>query len=191
MYNLYGPDDVKLIWRRSKGQLLDHHARKVVKFGGGSVMVWGAITSRGVGKLVFIDTKMNSELYVDILRSGLRGTIEMHGFKLDEVIFQQDNGPKHVSNHTKNFLAPLCSAGMCILKWPSNTADMSIIEHVWDDVDKRVRQSLPAQPSIADLKGTIEREWYATRPAYIKRLFESLPRRFNSLFKAKGGYTKY
>ena len=167
-YNLHGPDGTKRVWRYPGSPILDHHVRKVVKFGGGSVMVWGAITHSGVGKLVFIEEKMNSELYVDILRSGLRGTIELYGYDLDQIIFQQDNDPKHLSNYTRSFLSQLCSFGMRILRWPSCSPDMNIIEHVWDDVDKRVRQSLPQTPNMNDLKSIIEEEWYKTDPVYIK-----------------------
>lgn len=190
-FNLYGPDGTKRCWRRPGSLLRDHHVRKVVKFGGGSVMVWGAITYRGVGKLIFIDQKMDSELYVSILRSGLRATIEMHGFNLADVIFQQDNDPKHVSAYTKTFLRRLLDAGMRLLRWPSCSPDMNIIEHVWDDVDRRVRLALPEKTTIANLKAVIEREWYATDPAYIRSLYDSIPRRIDALFRAKGGYTKY
>jgi len=50
--------------------------RNTVKFGGGLVMVLSAITSRGVGKLIFIEDKMNSEMFCDILNTGLFQTLE-------------------------------------------------------------------------------------------------------------------
>lgn len=190
-FNPHGPDGIKRIWRRPGSLLLGHHVRKVVKFGGGSVMVWGAITYRGVGRLVLIEQKMNSEVYVEVLRSGLRRTIEMYNRDLADVIFQQDNDPKHVSKYTMKFLGQLCNARMRLLKWPSCSPDMNIIEHVWDDVNKRVRESLPAEPNIDILIEKLGKEWHSTDPAYIRRLYESIPRRIDALFKAKGGYTKY
>ena len=47
-YNLQGPNNALKIWRYLGIQLRARHIRQVVKYGGGSVMVWGAITSRGV-----------------------------------------------------------------------------------------------------------------------------------------------
>lgn len=61
-FNLHGPDGTKRGWRRPGSQLLEHHVRKVVKFGGGSIMVWGAITYHGVGRLVFIHQKIDSQV---------------------------------------------------------------------------------------------------------------------------------
>ena len=44
---------------------------------------------------------MNAEFYVNILRSHLPKIEDLLG---DEWCFQQDNDPKHTSNHAKKFL---------------------------------------------------------------------------------------
>lgn len=67
-------------------------------------MIWGAITYHGVGELKFIETTMNSEMYVDILENEYARTLNMHGFDIQGSIFQQDNDSKHLSNYTKNYL---------------------------------------------------------------------------------------
>ena len=84
----YGPDGNKHVCQKPGKQLLDHHVIPTVKFGGGSVMVWGAITYYGVEKLVFINTKMTAEDYVAILELGYAGTLEMHGFDFGSSILQ-------------------------------------------------------------------------------------------------------
>jgi len=70
------PDGPYKVYRVPGSPAKSHHVRNTVKFGGGSVMVWGAITSRGVGKLLFIEGKMNSEMFCDILNTGLFQTLE-------------------------------------------------------------------------------------------------------------------
>jgi Transposase len=40
-FNLYGPDGKKRVWRRPGSILLNHDIKETVKYGGGSVMVWG------------------------------------------------------------------------------------------------------------------------------------------------------
>ena len=41
--------------------------QSTVKFGGGSVMVWGCITSDGVGPLTTVDGRMKAKDYIDLL----------------------------------------------------------------------------------------------------------------------------
>jgi len=151
-------------------------------------MVWGCITSRGVGKLLFVEGSMDAEQFIQILSSGLHSTAIMHGFNLGDVILQQDNDPKHNAKITQEWIS---DNNIELLPWPSCSPDMNIIEHVWNDVNNRIR-ARPVKPStINELKAVIEEEWYATPFQYIRTLFDSMPRRINVLYKAKGGYTKY
>ena len=45
--------------------------QSTVKFGGGSVMVWGCITSDGVGPLTIVDGRMKAKDYIDLLEQTL------------------------------------------------------------------------------------------------------------------------
>ncbi|KIK93135.1 hypothetical protein PAXRUDRAFT_72008, partial [Paxillus rubicundulus Ve08.2h10] len=72
---------------KKKGEGLTSREVKItVKFGGGSLMVWGCIGWNG---------------YVAILEGGLLQTMEGSGIPADDDIFQQDNDPKHTSRRTQ------------------------------------------------------------------------------------------
>nr|ACM08864.1 Transposable element Tcb1 transposase [Salmo salar] len=43
-----------------------------VKYGGGSIMVWGCFAASGPGQLAIIDGKMNFQVYQDILQDNVR-----------------------------------------------------------------------------------------------------------------------
>ena len=45
---------------------------------------------------------MDADLFVVILEDELQGTLEYYNLKPEEVIFQQDNDPKHTSKKAKN-----------------------------------------------------------------------------------------
>ena len=100
-YNLYGPDGYKRVWRDPQLPLENHHVRHVVKYGGGSVMVWGFITYYGVGKFIFIETKMNAEVFIDTLSSGFRQTLDMHNLRVNEIVLQMDNNSKHTAKRLR------------------------------------------------------------------------------------------
>lgn len=184
----YGPDGNNRVWRRRGSPLKSHHYTSTVKFGGKSVMVWGAITYHGVGKLVFIDGKMNSEMYVEILKTGYVQTLEMHGFRLPESIFQQDNDSKHTSLFTKRYLF---ENNYRVLKWPSISPDMNPIENVWGYIKNKLSLIKNKPSTVTELKIKIKEIWENIPVEYIRELFDSMPRRVKALLKAKGGHTKY
>ena len=62
-----------------------------VKYGGGSIMVWGCMTWDGPGFLVKIDSTLDSALYIRILQDELLNTIDWYNIDPEQYIFQQDN----------------------------------------------------------------------------------------------------
>jgi hypothetical protein len=91
-------------WKEKGTSLKESHIKQTLKFGDGSIMVWGAITSKGVGELVRIEKNVTSEEYIKILRKGLLGTYRKHGLSSTTSIFMQDNAPAHCSATTKEWL---------------------------------------------------------------------------------------
>ena len=59
-------------------------------------MVWGCMSSKGVGKLEIIKRTMDKYAYKSILTKNLRSSAAMMGLD-EDFIFQQDNDPKHTS----------------------------------------------------------------------------------------------
>ncbi len=46
-----------------------------------------------------------------------------------------------------------------VLAWPAYSLDMSPIEHVWDALDRHIRQRVPVPANILQLHIAIEEEW--------------------------------
>lgn len=167
---------------------LSQNVDKRVKFGGGSLMVWGVISWHGVGRLHCIDGHMNAELYCVILEESLLGSLADKSVAQDDFIFQRDNDPKHASHHAKFWYQ---AQGINVLLWAPSLPDMNIIEHVWNLLDQRVQSRNQLPRNLGELWIALEEEWYSIEVSYIQKLFTSMPRRIVALQDANGSYTKY
>ncbi|GBB84788.1 hypothetical protein RclHR1_11360002 [Rhizophagus clarus] len=110
-----------------KHPLQDAHVKPTVKFGGGSIFVWGCFTSSGVGYLVRMEGGLDAELYCKILEEDLMGTLHYYDLDTNDIIFQQDNDPKHTATRTKQWFE---DNEIEVLSWPPQSPDLNPIEHL-------------------------------------------------------------
>ena len=60
------------------------------------------MTWEGVGYAAKIDGRMDGDLYLQILKDELQQTLEHYGLIPSNIIFQQDNDPKHTCKKLEN-----------------------------------------------------------------------------------------
>ena len=65
--NRFGSDGRSWVWKEQGAPLQEHHVKGTVKFGGGSLMMWGCMTCDGVGYACKIEGNMDAALYTNIL----------------------------------------------------------------------------------------------------------------------------
>ncbi len=151
-------------------------------------MVWGCFSSFGVGNIVRIYGNMNGELYRQILDEDLLGTIQWHELDKDNIIFQQDNDPKHSANLTKQWFE---DNDVNVLEWPPQSPDLNPIEHLWNEIDRRLRQLEYRVHNQDQLWEAIQKIWVETDNDFLTKLIQSMPERINDVIKAKSGYTRW
>ncbi len=66
-------------------------------------MIWGAMSSAGVGPLCFLKTNVTAPLYQEILEYFMLSSADQL-FKDGDFIFQQDLAPAHTAKSTKSWL---------------------------------------------------------------------------------------
>jgi transposase len=79
--NRLGSDGRKWVWKKPQSKVESQHVQGTVKFGGGSLMVWGCMTAKGVGYACRIDGRMDAELYMNILDDEPLATVEYYGLE--------------------------------------------------------------------------------------------------------------
>ena len=183
--NRLGSDGRNWTWSRRRE---DVKVTPTLKFGGGSVMVWGCITAQGVGYLCKIDGRMDAELYTTILSGEFMQTLEFYGMDREDVVFQQDNDPKHTSRLATQWFQ---DNSVEVLDWPPQSPDLNPIENVWPVLKSRLNAHDEEPTSIAELWERIQTEWENIPSSLCVDVIDSMPQRIAQVLEAKGGYTKY
>ena len=77
------------------------------------------------------------------------------------------------------------------MEWPTQSADLNPIEHLWFHLKKQLSDHKTPLSGILELWERVEKEWEEIKPEECQNLIESMPRRVQAVIRAKGGYTKY
>lgn len=187
-FNLSGSDGFSKVWCCKDVRHLQSNIHRMKKFGGGNVMVWGIITSQGVGKILRVSNSMNSAEYCDVLKNGFIETIRMHNLSLSDVLFMQDNAACHTSKMTREWLR---INNIALADHPACSPDLNPIEHVWSYIEKKLRLRSLSYNSSDNLWSVIEEEWYKIPQDYIDKLYWSMCERIKEVIRLKGNITRY
>jgi transposase len=174
------------VWRRPGERYIDSTVQETVAFGGRSIMVWGGITLTGRTELV-------------VLRGGsltavryLRDIVEPHVVPFAEnmgrdFILQQDNARPHIAGIVRNCFN---DHNIEVMEWPANSSDLNPIEHLWDTLNKRIREHQPIR-NLQHVEEVLLQEWELLPQEAISNLIRSMPRRCAELIRIRGGHTSY
>uniref|UniRef100_A0A9J8CU48 Tc1-like transposase DDE domain-containing protein n=1 Tax=Cyprinus carpio carpio TaxID=630221 RepID=A0A9J8CU48_CYPCA len=172
------------VWRKRGEAHNPRFLRSSVKFPQ-SVMVWGAMSSAGVGPLCFLRSKVNAAVYQEVLEHFmLPAADQLYGDA--DFIFQQDLAPAHSAKASSTWFK---DHGIPVLNWPANSPDLNPIENLWGIVKRKMRYARPK--NAEELKATIRATWALITPEQCHRLIDSMPRCIAAVIQAKGAPTKY
>ena len=174
--------NTRVFVRRPRNARYNHkYTLKTVKYGGFSVMFWGAIKGDGSRILLQCPDRLNSEKYQEILSDGLEKIYVTND------IFMQDGAPCHKSASTQKFLD---DNHICVLSdWPAQSPDLNIIENLWSVLKLKVRQRNVNCKD--DLWTIIREEFYGIHNDVVIHLYESITKRLRKVVQVKGHNIKY
>ena len=86
----------------------------------------------------------------------------------------------HMSPECQDFLA---NSNIAPLAWPPYSPDLTPIEHMWDELDRRVRKRQNPPATLAQLRNVLIDEWNNIPVRTVNALVNSIQRRI----RAEGG----
>ena len=81
-------DERKYVWKEAGESLSDWLVKRIVKFRGGNIMIWGCMNWEDVRFACRIKGRMNGKLYKEILKDELMKSLDWYGHNIKDIIFQ-------------------------------------------------------------------------------------------------------
>ena len=185
-FKLFGSKHRQWVWRRPEQRLDKDCLLPTFKSSQKSVMIWGCFTRFGVGPLIRLEGRIAAVDYVQVLETHLLPFLESLGE--ESFIFQEDNAPIHTAKKTIKW--KLDNSIIC-LPWPSQSPDLNPIEHLWDELERRVRGRSHLAKNQTELFDFLLEEWKKIPADTIANLVNSMPRRLQAVCDANGYPTSY
>ena len=102
------------------------------------------------------------------------------------MVLHHDNDPKHGAHIVTKWLD---EKGVERVKWPSFSPDLNPIEHIWDEVERKMRKEKPKNEF--ELKQVLLKVWYNIGNDVTKKLVDSVRNRLHEVIRMNGYLTRY
>uniref|UniRef100_A0A8C5WJP2 Transposase n=1 Tax=Leptobrachium leishanense TaxID=445787 RepID=A0A8C5WJP2_9ANUR len=182
---LFGKAHHSTVYRKWNEAYKEKNTVPTVKYGGGSMMLWGCFAASDTGCLECVQGIMKSEDYQRILGCTVEPSVRKLGLHPRSWVFQQDNDHKHTSKSTQKWMK---TKRWRVLKWPAMSLDLNPIEHLWRDLKIAVGKRHPSNKR--DLEQFAKKEWSKIPGERCKKLIDGYRKRLISVIFSKGCATK-
>ena len=166
------------VWRRAGERYADACVLEHDRFGGGIVHIWGRISYHHRTQSHVFRNAVTAQAYTDeVLRPIVAPAFQAHN---DLRVLQHDTARLHTARATTQFLA---LQNFNVIDWPACSPDMNPIEHIWDALDRRIRQRGPIA-NLQQLEVTLVQEWNNLPQHIIQTVVRSMRRRIVACIQA-------
>ena len=175
------------MWRPKNTAYREQYILGTTAFGGRGVIVWGCFSFCKMDLYVLNGT-MTGQKYRDNI---IRDIVVPH-FDNDRLatrpLFMDDNARPHRARIVSDYLR---QESIDSIPWPAMSPDMNPIEHLWDDIGRKINDRVPACQNLQELCDALVQDWQSIPLRTLRHLVQSMRRRVDELFRKRGGYTRY
>lgn len=155
------------------------------------VNAWGCFSAEGPGYLHIFYEKLDSEIYVKILKDNLldvakRDFPSPNPPAIRAWHFLQDNAPMHKAGIAKQWLH---NKGVSVLDFPAYSPDLNPIENLWAIMAREVEKVQCENKE--QLGNAVLKVWQTMDLKVFRKLAHSMPERCQAVIDADGHHTKY
>ena len=104
------------------------------------------------------------------------------------MLWMDDGAAYHTSHKVTKYRYEV---GLLRMDWPAQSSDLNPIENLWRIIKIRISARCHQIHSVEAMKEAILNEWESLTEEDVRRCIESMPKRCQSVVKAKGGSIKY
>ncbi|XP_038209023.1 uncharacterized protein LOC119830186 [Zerene cesonia] len=186
-FALRTPDDRERVWRRRGERFLSITTTKTVSFNGGSIMVWGGISSDARTELVIVNNRLTAARYIEeVLQEHVFPYSDFKGE--NHFLLMHDNTRPHVAHCVEEYLHEV---GIRKLQWPARSPDLNPIEHIWNMLKRKIKSNSNPPETLDQLRSAAMAAWDSVKQLDIRNIIQSMPERMKALIRARGGNTRY
>ena len=110
---------------------------------------------------------MNAKQYCEILEDGMEESFEKLNIEEDKHYFQQDNDPKHTSQHATQWFS---NNNIQALECPAQSPDLNPIEHLWEHLKCQLQKYDTSPKGVYELWERVVEEWNGITPKVCQNL---------------------
>jgi hypothetical protein len=174
-----------IVYRRPGKRYQIGFTKPTVKFGGGSLMLWGCFSYYGVGSLVVMEGKVNQFKYRTVLEDELQLSADGVGLA-DTFVLQQDLCKIHFAPAVRDYYT---ENNIRLMDWAPQSPDLNPIENLWSILDA----SVPVAERVNKTRflAALQKTWNELPIELLQNLVKSFPKRLSLVIKSKGAPIGY